>query len=232
LQDAENRGDRYAVAHLRAILQTWIHLIDDAPDEALAELDRAFARWPQQGSAMQRLFEAVIRLQIVLYRGDARAAWELVVANTAFLDRSLLMWLQQSRLLWQSLRLHAAVRLAAVPATSDRERRVLVRSAEADIRRIERENVPWSNPQALIGRANLAVLRGRRGDALTLMAAGEDGFRAADMMVHAMGARRRRGRLLGGAEGEALVQEADSWMTAQTIRNPVRMSTIGGSAGD
>jgi hypothetical protein len=61
------------------------------------------------------------------------------------------------------------------------------------------------------------------------MAAVEDGFRGVDMMLHAMGTRRRRGLLLGGAEGQDLVQQADAWMTGQTIRNPARISAIGGS---
>jgi hypothetical protein len=226
LQDAESRGDRYTVAHLRAIIQTSIHLMDDAPDAAENELERARAAWSWQESPIQHLMWTFIQLQILLYRGQSRAAWELLRENGAYFDRSLKR-LQHSRLIWQFGRMIAAQQLAANRATSERERRQLVRSAQADIRRIERENVPWSNPLALLGRANLAAQAGNRAEALPLFAAVEEGFRAADMMLYAMSARRRRGLYLGGAEGQAMIQEADGWMTAQTIRNPERISAQG-----
>jgi hypothetical protein len=46
------------------------------------------------------------------------------------------------------------------------------------------------------------------------------------MSLHVMVARRRRGELLGGAAGEALVQQADTWMAGQAIRRPARMADM------
>jgi hypothetical protein len=46
------------------------------------------------------------------------------------------------------------------------------------------------------------------------------------MKLHAMAMRRRRGELLGGDEGRALIAAADEWMTSQGIRNPVRMAAM------
>lgn len=39
-------------------------------------------------------------------------------------------------------------------------------------------------------------------------------------------ARRRRGELAGGPEGRRLIEEADRWMLAQGVRNPVRMTAM------
>jgi eukaryotic-like serine/threonine-protein kinase len=44
-----------------------------------------------------------------------------------------------------------------------------------------------------------------------------------------MAARRRRGQLLGGDEGRALVESVDVWATAQTIRSPDRFLRMFGA---
>jgi hypothetical protein len=46
------------------------------------------------------------------------------------------------------------------------------------------------------------------------------------MGLHAAAARRRRGELIGGADGEALVREADAWMRGQDVRDPGRMAAL------
>ena len=46
------------------------------------------------------------------------------------------------------------------------------------------------------------------------------------MMLHAASVRRRRGEILGGAEGFDLMQQATEWMIGQRIRNPERMTAM------
>jgi hypothetical protein len=46
------------------------------------------------------------------------------------------------------------------------------------------------------------------------------GFTEAEMKLHAACARRRKGELLGGDRGLALIAEADAAMEAQGIRKP------------
>lgn len=59
-----------------------------------------------------------------------------------------------------------------------------------------------------------------------LLAAAERAFDGADMALHAASARWRRGELLGGDQGRALVQQAEAWMAGQRIRNPARMAAM------
>src|SRR5262249_1832631 len=46
------------------------------------------------------------------------------------------------------------------------------------------------------------------------------------MALHAAVARRRRGQLLGGSDGRALVESADAWMQTKGIRNPARTAAL------
>src|SRR5581483_8716729 len=102
----------------------------------------------------------------------------------------------------------------------------LLRSAAQDARRIERRRMPWADPLALLIRAGVASVRGRREEALALLAAAEEGFTTAGMDLYAAAARRRRGGLLGGEEGRSLVGSADGWIAGQDIRNPARITAM------
>jgi eukaryotic-like serine/threonine-protein kinase len=46
------------------------------------------------------------------------------------------------------------------------------------------------------------------------------------MALYAAVAKRRRGELMGGDEGQALVQQADDWMRGEQIKNPQGMATM------
>ena len=46
------------------------------------------------------------------------------------------------------------------------------------------------------------------------------------MNLYAAASRRRLGEILGGDEGRAQLERADSWMNQQGIRNPARMADV------
>jgi hypothetical protein len=58
------------------------------------------------------------------------------------------------------------------------------------------------------------------------LADAEAGLTALDMALHAAAVRRRRGGLIGGAEGRELIASADAAMRAQQIRNPARRTAM------
>jgi hypothetical protein len=99
-------------------------------------------------------------------------------------------------------------------------------AAEEDARRIERERTPWGNALAGLVRAGIASARGDRDGALGLAAGAERDLSAADMALHAAVARRRRGEILGGAQGAALVAAADAWMSERRVRSPERIARM------
>ena len=69
-------------------------------------------------------------------------------------------------------------------------------------------------------------MRGETEAALRFLESAEAGFTAASMALHAAAARRRRGELMGGDAGRALVSGSDAWMTAQAIKAPERMTAV------
>ena len=87
---------------------------------------------------------------------------------------------------------------------------------------------PSTETLARMIRAGMYAARGDHAVASAELDAAETAFLVVDMHLYAAVARRLRGVLKGGAEGDALVASADAWMTAQGIRNPARMAAMYG----
>jgi hypothetical protein len=122
------------------------------------------------------------------------------------------------------LRARSALAAAADPSSqSSIDRAALLRIALRDAQRLGREDAPWGRALSLLVLSGVAILRNQPDDCARRLTTAEAAFETLDMPLHAMAARFRRGELLGGAAGDALVQQADLWMAAQTIRNPGRM---------
>jgi hypothetical protein len=102
----------------------------------------------------------------------------------------------------------------------------LLRSAEQDAARIEREQMPWSNPIAQLIRAGLATVRGNRSEATEQLGSAVSSFDATDMGQFAAAARRRLGELLADDSGAKLIDEAGVWIAGQRIENPARMTAL------
>ena len=102
----------------------------------------------------------------------------------------------------------------------------LLRSAERDARRLDREGMAWSKALAHPIRAGVAAARGDTSRAATLFAEAVTQLEAVDMNLYAAASRRRLGEILGGDEGRAQVERADSWMRQQGIQNPARMADV------
>jgi hypothetical protein len=229
LQDARRRGDRFATSVL--LVHSYVPcLAADRPEEAEAVIRQAWEEWPQAGNVAGTYWSLFGRAEAALYRGDTRGVWEMVRRERKILNRSTLYdFVVLLNLLMTHLQARTALAAAAVEPPGGwlfSRRARLLRSAARDARRIERRRMPWSDPLAKLIRAGLADLRGDRDDAVSLLAAAEREHLAADQELYAAAARRQRGRLLGGEEGQALVASADAWMADQDIRNPARIAAM------
>jgi eukaryotic-like serine/threonine-protein kinase len=219
LEAADVRGDRYAAIDLRMRIAHIGYLAADAPEQARQHVAQAIQCRPPDAHAWQHWWSLIAQLEIALYAGEGPAAWGLLTAQWASLRRSGLLRVQY--ILIESLyhRACAAVAVAAEQGCPRAVHRELLQLATHAAQRLEREQMPWGQALAQLVRASVAATEGDVEQAMTRLITAEIGFAAADMALHAATARRLRGQLTGGDEGRALVHTADTWMTAQHIRN-------------
>ena len=223
LKDAHERGDLYLGTNLRLRLSYLVELCADDPPRASRELDRGISAWSFIGFSNQNWWELLGRIQIHLYRRDGATAWDALQAAWPALQRSMILRIQLMRLLAADLKGRAAVAAAASGGSSPPE---LLRTARKCADVIEGEKMTWAVPSAELVRAGIASCEERRAEAIAHLRAAAEGYSAADMILHAVVSRRRLGGMLGGADGAALVAEADAWMAGQQIANPVRMAAM------
>jgi serine/threonine protein kinase len=222
VREAEDRGDRFALTTLRTRLTPLVLLAAGEPERARQEAHDAIAGWPADGFLLQHWYELTAEAESRLYEGAGFAALRLVWDRWPAIRRSFLLRVEAVRIHSMYLRGRAAVATAA----GSRGEPSAVDDAESDARRIEKEGTAWGAALARLVRAGAASVRRDRGAALEHAAAAEQELAAADMALHAAVARRRRGELLGGAEGAALVAAADEWMAGQTIAEPARVAAM------
>ncbi|WP_159396694.1 serine/threonine-protein kinase PknK [Sorangium cellulosum] len=225
--DADARGDLYAASFFRVGLTYIVLLAADRPDAARDEVLGAMARWPRRAFDHLDCLETMALGRIDVYAGAPLAAWRRINDRWRKIAWSFLPRFQYYRALIHHLRASAALEAAAREGAGDaRLAEALRRAAERDARRLAREGAPWIDPMAMSLRAAIAAQRGQTAAALSLLEAAGAAFDACEMALFAACTRRRRGQLLGGEEGRALIQAADAWMAGRGIKNPARMAAI------
>jgi tetratricopeptide (TPR) repeat protein len=226
LKNADDRGDRYEATDLRIRISHAGLLAADDPDKALQEVRQALTQWPPTKFYLQHWWGLIAEVEIFLYSGRGREAWELITGRWRAISRSLLLRVQY--ILIESLhhRAQCALAVAADDGLKVVERTRLLKSAERDARRIERENMPWGDPLAQLIRAGIAAIEGNVEKAVAELSSAELGFEAAGMSLYSAASRRRRGELIGGDQGRAIIAMADAWVTSQQIKSPRRMMAM------
>jgi hypothetical protein len=220
LATALEQGNLFAATDLRTRMNP-IWLAADDPDRARAEVISALTTWPRKGFHLQHYSSLVALVQIELYTGDYEVAWKHIEGQIKPLEKSLLLRIQGLRI--EAMFLRARLALASA-AGQKRERRL--RIAENLAHSIANEQMPWSNPLAMLIHAGLASRRADDSRAGALISQAIEGFASSDMALYAAIARRRLGEILGGDRGGELVNQADDWMSKQQIKNPAAVANL------
>ncbi|HZI13986.1 MAG TPA: AAA family ATPase, partial [Myxococcus sp.] len=223
VRGAMERGDLFAATYAR--MHTWYApLAADDVSRASEAMRDTISRWSHRGFHVMHLWELYGETQYALYAGDTASAWQRLDRTWPELVKSNLLRIQFHRIPLTLLRGSAAV--AAACARPVGERKALLRAAGKDASRLEKEGVGSAGASAALLRACILGAQGRPGEALERLEAAARGFDAADMALHAACARRRKGQLLGGDEGRALIEAADATLSEQGIRNPSRWTAL------
>jgi hypothetical protein len=203
-------------------------LAADDPVEADRQSSEVMQRWWHGGFTRQHYNHVLGRGVSALYRGDAAAAWKMVMENRVRIRRALLLRIQVVRIELAYLLGRSALAMAAATA-DDRPgkpaRRRFLAIARREAKRLAREGMLWSDAFSRLLDAGVAYLEGDGRLAEQRLVDAVAAFEQADMKVYAAGARRRLG-LLQGDRGRALLRDAEELMTSQAIRNPRFMTRM------
>jgi hypothetical protein len=221
LADAERRGDLYTSMQLGSMAIVW--LASDNHAEARRYAHESMAKWTRTRYLLQHWQAMFGEAEIDLYVGDAVAAYARVERDRPAFDKSLLGKVQYVRAVNAFIHGRCAVASAHMDPPL---RTVRLDEARELAGQIHKENMGWTAPLATILRAGVASVEGDRPGATTLLRSAIDLAERADMFGHAQAARYQLGLLIGSAEGEALVHEAETAMAAQGVRVPVRFACM------
>src|SRR6266851_3615560 len=206
LTAALEQGNVFAATDLRTRMNS-IWLAADDPDKARAEVIEALKAWPHEGFHLQHYSSLLAQAQIELYTGDADVAWKHIAGQWSALENSMLLRTQVLRIEATYLRARAA--LATSLNNSDRDK---LSFAERLAHQIEKENMSWAKPFAVVVRAAVTHQRGQNTVATTLLAVAGDEFGRGDMRLYAAASRRRLCELLADDRGRQFIADSDASM--------------------
>lgn len=219
IQEAQNRGDLYAEINLRIRVHYLMRLASDQPEKLEVELREALERWSHRNFHVQHYWELVCQVETTMYRGEGEEGWIFLNYRWKELKRSQYLRVQFVRIeMW-----HLHARSALSTAMQATEISSLLKAAEKDARNIEQEKREYGNALALLIRAGIAATNKRKALAIELLEKAEEQCNKTDMHLFATAARYRRGQLIGGSEGEEIVESCCQWMTKQQIKCPEKM---------
>jgi hypothetical protein len=220
--EAEERGDLYALTAFRTARAQYGYPAVDDVETGRREVAEVMERWSRQGFQLPHWWELFANSNLDLYEGGD-GSHRRIEARWRALASSMLLRIQVLRL--EALHSRARGALAASLALpGDRAR--LAKFARSLAGKMAGERVPWSDALAIAIRAAASHLEGRPDEAVSLLDEAIPALSATDMTLIAATARRRKGQLIGGDEGRALIATADAFMTAQRITRPERMTAM------
>jgi serine/threonine protein kinase len=225
IHEAEQRGDLYQAVSLRTRANlSW--LIDDDAEEARRQLDIAVQSWMPVGQTyqLQHFFVLLAGCEIALYSGMSTEAEERMARAQRPLRRSLLFSVPM--VLLEASFLEARIELAQGAAWPTSHLQPALRKLRRLIKKVRRIRVPLARALASLLEAGAAKLAGDSEDCETSLRQAVVLLEELDTMLHASAAKRRLGELIGGRQGAKLINEAETWMTDQGVKSPVRMTAL------
>jgi hypothetical protein len=216
-KEADARGNRYTLVQIRSQWMSFAAALAGDYASAHAEIDRAVDPASPNNSPVETVVCMLAHLRVDLVEGATDQALRRVERYRPGLAERLTLRSTVIRGIHDATRIN--VLLACAARASGRDAQRLYARAQASARDMVRKGVEFTVPLAALAQA--AVLARQRDDegALRLLGAAEAGFESEGMQAHRAAARLRRGQLVGGDSGRALVRESEAYLTTQGVRD-------------
>ncbi len=216
-ENALVRGDRYAATQLRTTLLPVLHLLDDDPKKARRDLEDAMDSWSQRDLSLQHWQYMQSSSLVSLYEGRGRDALRSMDERIPGFGRVLMMRIMIVRIFTRAMHAAAAIS-AATEGGSDR--RDLLRQAETDARRLEKERVVPGVARHI--RAQVDYLRGDHRSAAQKLQRAYDELTEQGMGSLALATRWALGLATGGPRGERMKRHVENQLAEQGASDPAR----------
>ncbi|MBL8680084.1 MAG: protein kinase [Myxococcales bacterium] len=204
LAEYDERSDRLASTSLLAYLAFLPAIGRDDAARGRKIVDDAVARWSMRGFQVQHWWALRAHVECDLYEGDGPTSLVRLEGQWGALERSLLLRVQYAKI--EALQLRGRALIAASGAGMSG--RWLLARAERDAKALAREEVPWAVGLGALLDAGIAGKRGQREAQRAALERAERQLTVADMPLYAAAARYKRGALIGGDAGRALIERA------------------------
>jgi serine/threonine protein kinase/tetratricopeptide (TPR) repeat protein len=223
LREARRRGDLYAAAQLATGLPNLAWVARDDVEAARRVIAEGMGRWSQHGFHLQHYNDLLAQVQLDLYESHGETAVRRLATKWRALERSLLLRVQQVRI--EALHLYARARLLWAATATDQRASALAFVGKV-ARSIEKERMPWGFPLATLLEAGSKALSSELEAAAQLYGRAAREADDADMPLFGAAAMMRRGELVGGSEGQALVDAGAARMLSEGVRDPARFAAM------
>ncbi len=221
LREALERGDLYAATAMRTGLANLAWLVRDDVTTARARVEEARTQWSQRRYQFQHYWHLLAEGNCDLYEGLGTPAQLRTLSDWPELMASGYMRVQNMRVEAWHLRGRAAV--AAALESPPRGRDALLGQAEAAVRRMGRERVPWAEVTARSIAGAIAAARGDRDRAMAELSLAESAAVEAHMRLYEWAARRARALLAGDVPA---VHAQDQALRAAGAHAPARLAQM------
>jgi hypothetical protein len=224
LTDAEQLGELYTAANLRASHPMAAWLAADDVQGARRHLAEALTTWPSSGFFVQHWQCMLWETEAHLYSDEGAHAWQRLARDDRPLRASHLLRFQLIRSLTLFVRGRSAV--ASLNALGEPERGLRLGEARRALSRLQREKMPWTDALAAMLAASVAMASGDTAATEHELGRAIELADAAEMALHAAATRHRLGTLSGGEHGAKLVKDAEEAMTRRGVRVPARYTRM------
>jgi tetratricopeptide (TPR) repeat protein len=220
LQEARERNDVLAVALLSGMGSGFVqHLMNDAPELALQVLEKTIAPMLAESYSFAHLGHFMGTAHSLLYQGGP-SALRFIDSHEAKYGRTFLMRTSTGQRTLLYVRLQAA--LSACQSAREPERSALIKDSERVMSQLlRRDRSPATPAFCALTRCQLAVLQGRRAEALVEARLAHAGFLALHLDWGAV-ASYLEGLLEGGVDGQAKCDAVLEERSARGWKDPLR----------